>query len=207
MPANLTPQYLEVEKRFKQARETDEKLSALQEMLAIIPKHKGTEKLRGELKKKLSALRKESALTKPVSRSDSFHVKREGSRQLVLVGCPNSGKSSLLSRLTNAQTEVADYPFSTRTPHPGMLNHQGVNLQLVDLPPVSEHHMDYWLPQIIPKLSQQLQCLCSVKTTLEKRLLKMRGPGPALHFLHGITLNKSQVFIVVCLKLCDSPCN
>ena len=149
MPANLTPQYLEAEKQFKQAQTLEEKLIALQDMMAIIPKHKGTEKLRAELKKKLSALRKESSSRKSGVRRDFFHVEREGARQLALVGAPNSGKSALLARLSNAQPEVADYPFTTRAPIPGMLVYGDVHLQLVDLPPVSGEHMEYWVPQII----------------------------------------------------------
>ena len=149
MPANLTPQYLEAEKRFKAAVGAPEKLVALQEMMAIIPKHKGTEKLRAELKRKLSAMRKESTSKKSASRKDFFFVEREGARQLALVGAPNSGKSSLMSRLTNRDPEVADYPFTTRAPAPGMLVYQDVSLQLIDLPPVSEVHMEHWVPQII----------------------------------------------------------
>ena len=149
MPANLTPQYLEAEKQFKQAQTLDEKLIALQDMMAIIPKHKGTEKLRAELKKKLSALRKESSSKKSGARRDFFHVEREGARQLALVGAPNSGKSALLTRLSNAQPEVADYPFTTRAPIPGVLVYGDVHLQLIDLPPVSGEHMEYWVPQII----------------------------------------------------------
>ena len=149
MPANLTPQYLEAEKRFKAAVGAPEKLVALQEMMAIIPKHKGTEKLRAELKRKMSAMRKESTQKRSASRKDFFLVEREGARQLALVGAPNSGKSSLMSRLTNRDPEVADYPFTTRAPAPGMMVYQDVSLQLIDLPPVSEVHMEYWVPQII----------------------------------------------------------
>ena len=149
MPANLTPQYLEAEKRFKQAQTPEKKLVALQEMMAIIPKHKGTEKLRAELKKKLSALRKESSSKKAGARCDFFHVEREGARQLALVGAPNSGKSALLARLSHARPEVANYPFTTRAPIPGVLVYEDVHIQLVDLPPVSAEHMEYWVPQII----------------------------------------------------------
>jgi len=149
MPANLTPQYLEAEQRFKQAQTPEEKLLALQEMMAIIPKHKGTEKLRAELKKKLSALRKESFSKKSEARRNFFHVERAGARQLALVGAPNSGKSALLARLSNASPEVADYPFTTREPIPGMVLYQDVYLQLIDLPPVSAEHIEYWVPQII----------------------------------------------------------
>ncbi len=149
MPANLTPQYLEAEKRFKAGGTSLEKIAALQEMMAIIPKHKGTEKIRAELKRKLSALRKESTQKKSTARKDPFHLEREGARQLVLVGAPNAGKSSILVSLTHARPEIADYPFTTRAPIPGMLTYEEVHLQLVDLPPVSSDHMESWVPQII----------------------------------------------------------
>ncbi len=149
MPANLTPQYLEAEKRFKAAESPQEKVAALQEMMAIIPKHKGTEKIRAELKRKLSVLRKDSAQKKSTARKDPFHLDREGARQLALVGAPNAGKSSMVASLTHARPEIADYPFTTRVPIPGMLVYEEVRLQLVDLPPVSSDHMDSWVPQII----------------------------------------------------------
>ena len=149
MPANLTPQYLEAEKRFKAAENLPEKIAALNEMMAIIPKHKGTEKIRAELKRKLSVLRKESTQKKSTARKNRFHLEREGARQLALVGAPNSGKSSMVVSLTHAKPEVADYPFTTRVPISGMLVYDEVRLQLVDLPPVSHDHLDSWVPQII----------------------------------------------------------
>src|SRR5438552_18376365 len=93
MPANLTPQYIEAEKRFKEAQSVQEKISALEEMMATIPRHKGTEKLQADLKKKMSALRKESEQAKKGGRRESCVVEGEGARQLALVGPPNSGKS------------------------------------------------------------------------------------------------------------------
>jgi len=59
MPANLTPEYLEAEARFKQAKTTPEKIKALKVMLAVVPKHKGTEKLRGQLKSRMAKLKEE----------------------------------------------------------------------------------------------------------------------------------------------------
>src|SRR5262245_55283327 len=107
MPANLTPQYIEAEKRFKQAQGVSEKIAALEEMMATIPKHKGTEKLQADLKKKMSGLRKDAEHAKKSgSRREPGVVEREGARQLVLVGAPNSGKSQLLRCLTNALPEV-----------------------------------------------------------------------------------------------------
>src|SRR5215475_9172020 len=121
---------MELEKRFKQAGSVEEKIAALEEMMATIPKHKGTEKLQAELKKKMSALRKESEHSKKSGRRDTFVVEREGARQLALVGAPNSGKSKLVSVLTHATPEVADYPYTTRVPIPGMMVFENVRLQL-----------------------------------------------------------------------------
>jgi len=149
MPANLTPQYMDAEKRFKQAQTVPEKIAALEEMMATIPKHKGTEKLQAELKKKMSALRKESEQSKKGGRRESFVVEREGARQLALVGSPNSGKSQLVRALTHATPEVADYPYTTRHPIPGMLIFENVRLQLVDLPPISPEYTESWVPQVI----------------------------------------------------------
>lgn len=149
MPANLTPQYLEAEQRFKEAETQIEKVAALDEMMAIIPKHKGTEKLRAELKKKLSAFRKDSSKKATTTRRDPFHVVRDGSRQLALVGAPNCGKSSLIGRLTKATPDVAEYPYTTRAPIPGMLIYEGVHLQIIDIPPVSAEHMESGVAQVI----------------------------------------------------------
>jgi hypothetical protein len=150
MPANLTPQYMDAEKRFKQAQSVEDKIAALEEMMSTIPKHKGTEKLQAELKKKMSGLRKDAEQSKKGGgRRESFVVEREGARQLAFVGAPNAGKSQLLRALTHATPEVAEYPYTTRTPIPGMMVFENVRLQLVDLPPISAEYMESWVPQII----------------------------------------------------------
>jgi len=140
---------MEAERRFKQANTVEEKVAALEEMMATIPRHKGTEKLQADLKKKMSALRKESEHQKKGSPRHSFVVEREGARQVALVGAPNSGKSQLVRSLTHATPEVAEYPYTTRNPIPGMLIFENVRLQLVDLPPISPEYTESWVPQII----------------------------------------------------------
>jgi len=137
MPANLTQQYYAAEEAYKKAATFEEKLAALEEMLATIPKHKGTEKLQGELKKRLSKMRKEGGQTKGGGsrQEDPFLIDRQGAGQVFILGWPNSGKSALVQTLTNAKTVVAEYPFSTGLPVPGMMYYEDVGIQLVDSPP------------------------------------------------------------------------
>lgn len=150
MAANLSPEYQAAEKKYKAASTAQEKLEALQEMLRTIPKHKGTEKMQGDLKRKISQMRKEAQKTGGgAARSSGITVKKSGEGQVVLVGPPNSGKSTLVDVLTAAEPEVADYPFTTRLPTPGMLEFEDIQIQLVDLPPIADTYIESWLPQII----------------------------------------------------------
>lgn len=141
MPANLTPQYLEAEQAFKEAKTTAEKIAALEEMLAVIPKHKGTEKLQADIKRRLSKLREEGEKKAKTGRQDPFLVERHGAGQVALVGLPNSGKSALVGALTRAKVTVADYPFSTALPVAGMMQFEDIWIQLVDMPPVTAGEM------------------------------------------------------------------
>jgi len=149
MPANLPPQYLEAERRYRQAKHHPEKIRVLEEMLALIPKHKGTEKLRVDLNRRLSKLKTELERRPATKRGSGIFVDREGIGQVVLVGAPNAGKSALVRSLTNARPEVAPYPFSTRKPLPGMLEFENVKIQLVDLPALSPEMVEGWVLGII----------------------------------------------------------
>lgn len=137
MPANLTPDYLAAEERFRAAQTTEEKLIALDEMYATIPKHKGTEKLRADIKRRISKLRsKEKLYGKKVKSFDEFNVEKQGAGQIVLLGLPNSGKSSLLNRLTSVKPDITEYSYSTTRPLPGMMEFEDISIQLVDTPPI-----------------------------------------------------------------------
>ena len=152
MTANLTPQYHDAEERFKRAGDHPEKLAALREMIALLPKHKGTEKLLADLRKRLSKLEDEAALPPRGGhghRAEVGHVRREGAGQWVLLGPPNGGKSSLLAALTHAHPEIGDYPFTTRAPLPGMAEFEDVKVQLVDTPAVAEGHSEPYLPNLV----------------------------------------------------------
>lgn len=147
MPANLTPQYHEAERRFREAQTPAEKIACLEDMARVIPKHKGTEKMRADIKRRMSKLRQETGKN-GAKRSSGPTVDREGAGQIVMIGAPNAGKSALLQATTKATPEVADYPFTTRKPIPGMVRYQNVQVQLVDLPPVSDDYTEPWMAQI-----------------------------------------------------------
>lgn len=150
MPANLTPQYLAAEERYKQAKDDREKMKALKEMMANIPKHKGTEKLQAEIKRKIARLKDdiEGKKSKGGHRF-SYSVEREGAGQVVVVGPPNVGKSLLISNLTGIQLEVADYPYTTRIFQPVMMPYEDIQIQVIDLPPLSEEFTENWVSSII----------------------------------------------------------
>ncbi|HID60814.1 MAG TPA: TGS domain-containing protein [Hadesarchaea archaeon] len=142
MPANLPPEYFKAEERYLQARTLEEKISATEVLIRVTPKHKGTEKLLRTLKRRMAKLKME--LRKKRGRKigrgggPSFAVRKEGAAQVVLVGLPNSGKSKLLQELTSARPEVADHPFTTREPVPGMMEFEDVQIQLVEVPAIVE---------------------------------------------------------------------
>jgi len=150
MPANLPPQYYEAEKRYRDARTNEERLAILKEMWAIMPKHKGTDKLQGDLKAKISELKKEMQKPRTAGRRTySRRVPRQGAAQVVLIGPPNVGKSQILSRLTKATPQVAPYPFTTQEPQVGMVEFEDIKIQLIDTPPITSDFIQPWLPPII----------------------------------------------------------
>jgi len=137
VPANLTPQYYEAEEKYKKAQTPEDRIKALEEMLAVIPKHKGTEKLQGDIKKRLARVKEEGKKKKSTKGYDPFGVEKQGAGQIVLAGYPNSGKSSLVTSLTRAKLKVAEYPFTTAIPATGMMPYKDTWIQLVDTPPLS----------------------------------------------------------------------
>jgi ribosome-interacting GTPase 1 len=136
MPANLPPQYFEAEKRFRSAKEPEEKIAALQAMLAIMPRHKGTDKLHAMLRQKIARFSQEAERKYATARRAGFYISREGAGQVMLVGPANAGKSQLLAVVTEAIPEIAEYPFTTKTPIPGMMKFEDIQIQLVDTPPI-----------------------------------------------------------------------
>ncbi|HWL92182.1 MAG TPA: GTPase [Phycisphaerae bacterium] len=140
MAINATPQYKKAEDRYRAASQGPERVAALEEMLRLVPKHKASEKLQQQIKQKLKTARDElqRAPKSGGQTHDIFNVPSQGAGQVVLLGAPNVGKSSIIGALTNAKVEIAEFPFSTHAAVPGMAHHEDVPIQLVDMPPMME---------------------------------------------------------------------
>ncbi len=143
MPANLTQQYLKAERAYREASTPQDVLACLQTMLIELPKHKGTDKLQADLKQKISRLKDEitRSQSKP-SKAAALRIPRQGAGRAIIIGGPNAGKSKLLSVLTRANPEIADYPFTTREPQPGMMPWEDVFVQLIDTPAITADVFD-----------------------------------------------------------------
>ncbi len=208
MPANLTPEYFKAERWYREATTAEEKILALEQMLAVMPKHKGTDHLKADLRHKLSKLKEAATQKKGGKGFDLFHVPRGGSGQISLLGVPNSGKSAIVGMLTNAKANIADYPYATTGPVPGMVQFEDVQIQLIDLPPVTA---DFISPgqvgtyrncdvigivvDLSADVAEQLRVLLEF---LEGRSLLMDEDTPAADE-HGNALGKRA--FVICTKV------
>ncbi len=148
MPANLPPQYFEAEKNFRTAKAPAEKIAALEEMLAIMPKHKGTDHLRAELRSRIAKLTQQAGKKSGAQRM-SMAIEKEGAAQVAIIGLPNAGKSQLVASVTNASPVVADYPFTTYSASPGMMPYENIQIQLIDTPPLVPQMIEWWLPPML----------------------------------------------------------
>ena len=147
MPTNLPPDALQAEKRYREAETLEDRIATLEVYIGLIPKHKGTDHLRADLRKQLSKLKASAQAGKKTARQDSaFRIDREGAGQVAIVGVTNVGKSALISALTNAAPEVSDAPYTTWEPTPGMMLVEDVQVQLIDTPPLSR---DYIEPELL----------------------------------------------------------
>ena len=189
MPANLPPQYFEAEKKFRLAKNPADKIVALEEMLAIMPKHKGTDHLRADLRRKIARLTQISEKKLTTQRA-SVLIDKEGAAQIVVIGLPNAGKSQLVSSVTNASPAVAEYPFTTKSATPGMMEFENIQIQLIDTPPLGEQLVVWWLPHMIRRADAlvivvdlgdaPLAQVEAILTELEDRKIEIGGKAKAL---------------------------
>ena len=212
MPTNLPPECVEAEKRYRAAQTLPDRIRTLEEFLALIPKHKGTDKLRADLRARLSKMKSEGQAPKGPSRRDStFRIPREGAGQVALVGPPNTGKSALVRALTKATPEVSDAPFTTWEPVPGMMSIEDIQVQLIDTPPLNPDYVEPELIELIRRADLMLlvvdlpadpleQLQETVALPLENRVV----PAP-LHATHAVEIEALRTVIptLVAANKCD----
>ena len=137
MPINAGPEYFVAKTKYEQARTRIEKIKCLEEMIRMAPTHKGAEKLRAELKSKLSKLKSQGE--KKLGRKVTT-IPKQGDIMIAIVGMTQVGKSTFLSRLTNAKPKISPIPYTTTKPEQGVADWKGVKIQLVEVP-VSYTHL------------------------------------------------------------------
>ncbi len=143
MPTNVTIEYQLAEKGYHESKTVNEKIRALEKMLATAPSHKGSENLRSSLKQKLSKLKQQvERERKQKSGSYQISVKKEGAAQITIIGMTNSGKSTLLKKFTNAKPVISEYPFTTKQPIVGIMDYNGINLQIVEIPAIFNNFIE-----------------------------------------------------------------
>ena len=209
MPANLPPQYHDLERKFREVKSVPEKISTLEEMLAAIPKHKGTEKLQKEIKTKIAKLKKQTdKKSQTGKRGLNYIIPKEGAGQVILLGHPNTGKSLFISTVTNAHPETAPYPFTTRTPQSGMMPYKNIKIQLIDTPPITATYLESWMPPIIRyadaallfadvSSEDPLNQIQDIIETLAKHKIQLNGTIPENTISDGNFLLKT---LLVCTK-------
>ncbi len=158
MPTNVTPEFRKVQKQYRKTQDPQERIELLKEMLRVVPKHKGTEHLRAEMRTKLKELTEEvSSPGRGATRTGPpVAFRREGAGQISLIGPPNVGKSALHDRLTGSHTTSEAYPFATQWPQPGMFRHEDIAFQLIDVPSIAPEHP---IPHIANTLQLADACL------------------------------------------------
>lgn len=136
LPAEARAKWAEV----VAARSPEEKIRLMREFLSLVPKHKGTSKLVANIRRRIAELERELERSKARRKGGGagFAIPKEGAGQIVILGPPNVGKSSLLAALTNAKPEVSPLPFTTQKPVPGMLQYEDIQFQLIEAPAIVE---------------------------------------------------------------------
>jgi hypothetical protein len=213
MPANLSPEYKAAAEALRKARDPQQRLDCLRQMLSVIPKHKGTDHLQADLKHRIKELDEELEGPKRggARSSPALVVRPEGAAQLALVGPPNSGKSLLHARLTGSAAKSGPYPYTTQYPEPGMYRWEDVLFQVVDLPAIAAEHPLPWLGStlqsadaalLVVDLSDPdcLQHVESVQAALRERKVSLATEWPADETAAGNapmqTLDEADVFTV-----------
>ena len=140
MPINAGYEYENAEKEFHEAENNSEKLKALQKMLSTAPKHKGTGPLLKNIKERIKKYKDLASKEKKSKKGSSFlSIKKEGAARVCIIGLTNTGKSTLLSKMTNARPLISEVEHTTKMHEIGILDYKGVKIQVIEIPAITEN--------------------------------------------------------------------
>jgi len=145
LPTNVTPEFDRQRLIYEETEDLAQRIVELEKLLSLAPRHKGAERMKGDYRKKLAVLKAQLEKKRDLDRArrsgggaEEGVVRKEGAGQVCLIGVTNSGKSTLINAVSNADFDVGDYPFTTPIPTPAMLTLEDINIQLIELPGVFE---------------------------------------------------------------------
>ena len=185
MPINAGYEFGKAEEEFNQANTIQDKLQALRKMLTTAPKHKGAEALLKGIKEKISKYKQlvEKEKKQKKSSGKSLNIKKEGAASICIVGTVNSGKSTLLKRLTNANVQISIYPFTTKKPEIGTLDYKGIKLQIIEIPAIiAKFEYSELGPSMLAIIKQSDLLIITFKDKEELKLIDRE--------LHDINVNR-----------------
>jgi hypothetical protein len=173
MPINAHPDYLAAEKKYNLDQTLEEKLKSLEKMISFAPKHKGGENLRAQLKTRYKKLKEKIGKEKQRGKSAKKGIKKED-MQAVIIGLTNTGKSSLISALTNVNTKISEHNFTTKEPIIGMMNYSKTNIQLIEIPAFESEYYDKGTVHTADTILILITSLEQIKN-IEEKLIKVNG--------------------------------
>jgi len=165
MPINAHPEFLEAETEYHKAETDEQRLLALEQMMRWMPKHKSAEALRKNIRTRYKKFKQQLQKKAKKAKSGKKGIKKED-LQAVLIGLTNSGKSSILKAITNAQPKIASYGFTTTEPEIGTLNYQGCNIQIIDMPPIASKNFNKGILNSADTILIVVEKLHEIKSTL-----------------------------------------
>lgn len=173
MATNPGYEYAGALKAYEEAQTDEEKLKALKVVYQAAPKHKSAEKLLADIKIRISKLKSKIEKNKKQSKkSFNISLKKEGAATIALVGTTNTGKSTLLKKLTGANVKIDSYEYTTEKIELGVLDYYGIKLQIVEIPSLFENFINSEMgPTYISIIKQANLIILFFNTPREKQLL------------------------------------
>jgi ribosome-interacting GTPase 1 len=140
-PVNVSPEYAHAEKAYMAAETMEERIEKLKGMISVMPGHKGAENLRAQLRNRLKRYKEQLEKSKKSGKGSRVGIKKED-LQVVIIGNTNTGKSTLLDLLTNAEPKISQFQFTTIHPIIGMMNYETINMQIIENPSIDSDYYD-----------------------------------------------------------------